>query len=473
MLEFIFVAVFTFFLYDYVKDICLDIPGPKNWLGILNSYEFTTNMDTILDYLMTNFQKNTNWTLKLIGFPRYVFTNNVKNMQYVLKENFYNYEKGPLVRKNFHDLLGDGIFTVDGESWKVQRQAAAKIFYVNNFRDNMTLVFNRHLETVCSILNQPRTIDFHNLMHKFTLDSFTEIGYGESVGSLNSKNNEFAVAFDGLQQLVNESFIVPPFLVFFKDLLLNRLSLRKHYKSIIDGFSYKVIQRRLQLTELKKDDLLSHFLRMKKENGETYKPLDLRNIVMNFIIAGRDTTAQALSWAVYELRNRPDIIDKIRSEAAEKIKDLHHVTYEEIKSLTYTTAVFMECLRLHPSVPKNVKFAVKNDVLPDGTKIRAGWGVVWSAYCQARSKHIWGEDCLLLRPERFLDDNYDPNINFSFHHGPRTCLGQNMAVLEAALALVTIYSKFDINVLTRNVTYNSTVTLQMKGPLMIEATARQ
>ena len=472
MWELFLIAIGSYLLYDYLHDLCWWVTGPTNWFGIGNTVTVVTNYNRILDYILecANFTNST-FTWKLIGFPRYIVTNNVQNMQYVLKENFDNFVKGPAFKENLEELLGDGIFSQDGHPWKTQRQAAAKIFNVNNFRSHMMVVFVKHLKTVTSILQQPKSVDLHGLMHKFTLDSFTEIGFGESVHSLGDKESAFAVAFDTLQQMANESFFVPKLILFFKNLIQSRP--RQQYRKTIDTFSYQVIQTRLQAKDLSNDDLLSHFLRMKKESGETYKPQDLRNIVMNFIIAGRDTTAQAISWVVFELKNRQDIVDKIRAEVKSKIADINNPTYDEIKSLEYTSAVFMESLRLHPSVPKNIKYAVKDDMLPDGTKIKAGWGVCWSPYCMARTPEIWGEDCLELKPERFLDQKYDPTINLSFHYGPRVCLGQNMAVLEAVATMATLYSKFDIEVLNKEAQYNVTLTLQMKNPLMVNCTLRK
>ena len=475
MLEIIVVVFLSYLLYDYLSDFCWHINGPTNWFGIANTIEIALNYEYLLDLFQKYIDKYSIFTFKVLGFPRYVVINDPKCVEYILKDNFDNFIKGKEFQANFEDLLGDGIFSMDGPKWKMQRQAAAKIFHVNNFRDHMIHVFNHHLKTVCTILQhsqQSDPVDFHGLMHRFTLDSFTEIGFGESVNSLKSKDVEFAVAFDGLQQLTNESFFIPKPVLFIKNLILGRFQLRRHYRKIIDQFSYKVIQTRLQKTsDINDDDLLSHFLKMKKASNETYQPQDLRNIVMNFIIAGRDTTAQALSWSVYELRNKPDIIDKIRKEVDAKISNVNALTYDDIKSLTYTTAVFMECLRLHPSVPKNIKYSVDADVLPDGTRIKANWGIAWSPYCMARTPSIWGKDCCELVPERFLKEDYDPTINFSFHAGPRTCLGMNMAILEAVATLATLYSKYDMNVLNK-AEYNTTITLQMKHPLFVKVQQR-
>lgn len=371
MWEILLIVATLWLVYDYMMDVCWWVKGPMNWLGVADTIRLGRQRDTILDYILTQFKTyGTTFTMKIMGTPRYIFTNNPDNVKYILKDHFSNYVKGEEFSKNLKTLLGDGIFAVDGEPWHTQRKAAAKIFHVSHFRDHMIHVFHKHLATVGRHLEEGQ-IDFHRLMHRFTLDSFSEIGFGESVHSLSSKSSPFSDAFDTLQQAGNEKFFLPRLFVWLRNAVTGRLNEETLLKKKIDAFSYEVIQRRLE-KEPEGKDLLCHFMRMKKEDGTTYTPNDLRDIVMNFIIAGRDTTAQALSWTVYELSQQPDVIHKMRQEFA-KCANPRTPTYAEVKDMTYTTAVFMECLRLHPSVPKNAKYAVQDDKLPDGTLIKKGW----------------------------------------------------------------------------------------------------
>ena len=96
----------------------------------------------------------------------------------------------------------------------------------------------------------------------------------------------------------------------------------------------------------------------------------LKDVILNAIIAGRDTTGQALSWMTYMLATHPNVQDKLYEEAMEVLGDLttSEITYDHIQRLVYTHAVMMETLRLYPSVPKEIKYCYKGDLLPDGTK---------------------------------------------------------------------------------------------------------
>jgi cytochrome P450 len=165
---------------------------------------------------------------------------------------------------------------------------------------------------------------------------------------------------------------------------------------------------------------------------------------MNFMIAGRDTTAQAMSWATLMVARRPDVQTRVAEEAARVLGPAGSppLTYEALLAgLTYTQAVVSETLRLFPSVPKDGKVVVADDVLPGcGTAVRAGDVVAWSPFCMGRRVDLWGPDASEFKPERFLtgDSRPSPYKYPVFNAGPRTCLGQNMALAEAAYGLALV-----------------------------------
>lgn len=134
------------------------------------------------------------------------------------------------------------------------------------------------------------------------------------------------------------------------------------------------------------------------------------------IIAGRDTTAQTLSWLFYELAAHPEHVDLIREEVTEVMgKDAsaerRWLKFEDMKRLPYTLAVMHETIRLHPPVPKNGKQAIKDDVIiPQGPnphnlpplQVYAGERVGWSDWVMNRLEDVWGPDAAGFNPTRFL-----------------------------------------------------------------------
>jgi len=236
-----------------------------------------------------------------------------------------------------------------------------------------------------------------------------------------------------------------------------------------------------------RSDLLSLYLMSEgmeddHDKSASLQPSDrnLRDVILNMVIAGRDTTAQALSWTFYRLCIHPDVQAKVRQEVLSVVEQhgllasaTTAMSYEMLQQLRYTEAVCLEVLRLHPSVPKEGKCVMKDDVLPDGTSVRKGDLLVFSPWVMGRQTALWGPDALQFRPERFAD-NYKPNpfVFTAFQAGPRTCLGQNFAILEMKCALARLLSMFEFKLeqSAESVTYSNTLTLPIRGGLCLSAT---
>lgn len=274
-----------------------------------------------------------------------------------------------------------------------------------------------------------------------------EIGFGAPIGSLEDPENPFAKAFDGAQFIAEKRFFTPLWQL-TEPLTAAGASFR-HSIDVMDKYSFKLIKQRRESGDyLTGEDVLSRFMRLKADDGSMAVLHDdkyLRDVVMNFIIAGRDTTAQALSWAVYMLAQHPEVEARMLAEVEELFPAGTVPSQAAIKSLKYTRAVVLETLRLWPSVPKDSKQAVADDVLPDGTKIRAGWLVIYVPFVMGRDESIWGKDAGEFKPTRFLDvSEPDPYEYPVFNAGDRQCLGKNMALLEAVMALACIYRRFHL-----------------------------
>ncbi|ORX47795.1 cytochrome P450 [Hesseltinella vesiculosa] len=416
------------------------------------------------------------------------------NVEHILKNNFENYIKGPQFNSAMDSLFGHGIFNANGEEWKYQRKTASHVFNVKNFRDQFTEVFMGYMNFISdNILEKAiegnRVIDFHALMYKYTLDAFVKLGFGTELNSLHSEDkNPFAAAFDEAQKgtflrIINQSwpmteglfnFIFP---VMFPDM--------KSGVKVVDEYAREIIeQRRKEMNEGQQPkDLLSRFMNASNAEGIPLNNEELRDIVLNFIIAGRDTTAQALSWCFYMLTLHPRVEQKLFEEIQEHIRDEHFQDaasiYEVIKSkMVYAHAVFYETLRLYPSVPLNQKYALNDDVWPDGTVIKKGDYVVWSPYASGRNVKNWGLDAQQWRPERWITADGDLRRESqgqwpAFHGGPRVCLGQHLATLEALVAIIMLVRKYRFHLQPgQDVTYQISLTLPMKNGLKLSVEKR-
>ncbi|KAG0017538.1 hypothetical protein BGZ82_000722 [Podila clonocystis] len=203
----------------------------------------------------------------------------------------------------------------------------------------------------------------------------------------------------------------------------------------------------------------------------------LKDAILNFTIAGRDTTAQALSWMFYSL-NREGADQTVLDTLVQEVDDVlqgGQPTYETYKQQKFAEACLYESLRLFPSVPRNLKQCVQDDVLPDGTRIYAGEWFTWSSYVMGRSELVWGEDAKEYKPSRWIGTEKPSQGKFSsFHAGPRVCIGQQFATIEALTMIAMILSKFSIELVEPNKlpAYGVSVTLPMLDGLPIRVCRR-
>ncbi|KAI9310986.1 cytochrome P450 [Dichotomocladium elegans] len=453
---------------------------PGGWPLVGSLPAVLSNKESIHHLFHNGFEKTKSMTTtsSALGIPRSIFTIDPKNIEWILKDNFENYVKGPQFRDATVDLLGHGIFNANGDQWKYQRKAASLIFNVKNFRDLFTEVFIKELNYMNSIIFDPacengQVVDFHDAMYKFTLDSFVLLGFGVELNSIGSKAKvPFAASFDICQANSFQRFINPLWSLTERiDSLLqpSKPSIQDHVK-VIDSFANDVIERRraqLARGEIH-TDLLSRFMNTKNENNEPLSNRELRDVILNFIIAGRDTTAQALSWTFYNLCHHPRIEYKLLDEINTYITD----------DLAENPPALYEVLRLHPSVPANQKFALNDDVWPDGSEIRKGDYVSWSPWAQGRSEQVWGPDAKQFKPERWITPEGDLRRESqgqwpAFHAGPRVCLGQNLATLEALIAIVYLVQRYEFTIMpNQDITYQVSLTMPMKNGMKVYVNKR-
>lgn len=263
----------------------------------------------------------------------------------------------------------------------------------------------------------------------WSTDSFGEIAFGQSFDCLKDPEREveFAVAFDRLNHGLSGRLVSP--ITPIKDWWTGTGERIRKDSKTVRQFALKMIrerrrkqQERQEQQEPNKQDLLQLFMDM-KEDGESLSDDMLVDSVLNFVIAGRDTTAQALSWMFYLMHRteaHPDIRKKLAQETDEILKG-DYPTYQSTKQQKYAESCFYEALRLYPSVPKNSKSCVEDDILPGGIKVYKGDRVGWSSWVMGRETAIWGPDAKEYKPERWLSGEKPSSAKFNaFHLGPRT-----------------------------------------------------
>jgi fatty acid omega-hydroxylase len=420
----------------------------------------------------------------------------------VLKSRFDNYPKGPFWHGVFRDLLGDGIFNSDGETWVAQRKTAALEFTTRTLRAAMSRwvsrsIHGRLLPVMGDAAAGGAHVDLQDLLLRLTFDNICGLAFGKDPETLarGLPENDFASAFDRATEATLNRFIFPECVWRCKKWLgLGMETTLARSVQHVDRHLAAVIKaRKLELADSTKtaseatphDDLLSRFMRK-----GTYSDESLQHVALNFILAGRDTSSVALSWFFWLVSTHPDVERKIVREVCAVLAASRGAEdpalwldapfdFEELDRLVYLKAALSETLRLYPSVPEDSKHVVADDVLPDGTFVPAGSSVTYSIYSAGRMKMVWGEDCLEFRPERWLSADgtrFEPHDSYrfvAFNAGPRICLGKDLAYLQMKNIAGSVLLRYRLNVAPgHRVEQKMSLTLFMKYGLRMEVRPR-
>ncbi|KAJ4839913.1 hypothetical protein Tsubulata_026606 [Turnera subulata] len=458
--------------------------------------------------ILANKDRPIQWTSDLIqGSPtatavvdrfmgdRAILTGNPANVQHILKNQFPTYQKGPLFKETLFDLLGNGIFNADGDTWKFQRQVASHEFNTKCLRKFVETVVDTELsQRLIPILEavaaDKKVVDLQDILQRFAFDNICKIAFGYDPAYLSPSlpQEQFATSFEEAVMISCKRVrtLLPLTWKIKRAFGIGSEKRLKESVSQVRQFAKNIVkEKKKELAEkssLETGDLLSRFL----TSGHSDEDF-VTDIVISFIVAGRDTTSAALTWFFWLLSKNPQVEEEIFEEIAEKSET---PVFEEVKDMVYTHASLCESMRLYPPVPVDGKYATRDDVLPDGTRVRKGDRVSYHPYAMGRLEMLWGSDWADFKPERWLDGRSpdgveekkwsfvgkDPYTYPVFQAGPRVCLGKDMAFLQMKRVVLGVLRRFRVvpamvdGVEPEFVSY---LTAKMKGgfPVRIEERA--
>lgn len=453
------------------------IPGPKGFplVNQVPSIAYCIAHNGYLDWLLVLCEKyGQTFQIRLFGTNRLVFITELADLKHFFLSP--NYEKGLVSHGILEDIFGDGIFNSDGEKWKVQRQTASSLFHFNNLQAFVP-IFDDRAKVMASILREEslfgKPVDLQELFRKYTLDSIGELGFGVQIDSLKGNKDalKFAKSFDYVQSESSLRFAFHPL---WK--LMPGGTFRRHIQNV-DTFMAKIVVDRRREMEKGVDfsdhtDLLSKFMLSKDADGKPmFDDKYLLDVIKNFLIAGRDTTAVCLTWTFFLLATHPEVEQKLLNEIETVIGG--NITYEKLSGLKYMRYVLDESLRLYPPVPLDLRTTIQEDVLPSGHVLPAGTSTVYPAYIIHRLPQYWSNPSA-FNPDRWETDTIKPFQFVAFHGGPRICLGQNMAYEEMKVALCVLLPLFKFTVVDlKSVQYFVSLTLPAKDGVCVNVTPRK
>lgn len=379
------------------------------------------------------------------------------------------YQRHPLMRL----VLGNGLVTSEGEFWLRQRRLAQPAFHrarIAAYGDTMV----RYADRMGRGWHDGQDLNLSEAMMQLTMEIITQTVFnvdlhgdpraqavGHAVNTLlDEYSHQMTSAVRALLDRLPVNLPVP-----------GEGRLRRAVQDLDTLMLALVVERRAEGHD--HDDLLSMFLNARDEDGVSMTDAQLRDELVTLFLAGHETTANALTWAFFLLSQHPEAERKLHVEL-DAVLGGRLPTVQDTAQLTYTGQVVKEVLRLYPPVWWLSREPLA-DWLCDDILIPAGAEVGVSPWVMHREAQFYPAP-LTFQPDRWTPE-FEAGLPryayFPFGGGPRLCIGNTFALMEASLVLATIAQRFRIEVPQPDrVVPDPSLTLRPKGGLRVRLQAR-
>ena len=411
------------------------------------------------------------FTFHFGGVKRAIVTSNPAVIQHVLRTNSENYHKSEIQAKRLGHFLGKGLLTTHGEAWRAQRRLMQQGFHRDQLAILAAIMRESLAESLAGFESRASAgpIDIYPELMRITFRMVTKSLFSarlsdEDVDFISStivKIQEFMV-----RQIV-QPYLDPWFLLSGE--------LRKHEEMRLrsDQILMDYIRRRRREAG-GYHDLLQILLDARyNDNGEGMSDQAVLCESMGLLVAGHETSANALSWTLYLLGRHPEHVDRIRREF-EEVLGTRPLQYSDVPKLEVATQVIEESLRLYPPFWMVDRVALTEDRV-EGIVIPRGSIVVVFIH-GAHHSGRWWQDPEVFNPERFSPENKKTHNAFAhlpFGGGPRICIGGSYAMLQMLMILRTLLTRYDIALAPdQTVVARPIIILRPKHGIYMKFTAR-
>jgi len=435
---------------------------------------------------LQKYQENFGDVYKLCFGPKsFMVVSDPVMVRHILRENVFNYDKGVL-GEVLEDVMGKGLIPADFATWKVRRRAIVPGFHKAwlNFQVDQfgraASILNKQLHEAAG---NSKVIDMEERFGSVALDIIGKAVFNYEFGSCEGESPVVKAAIQSLREVEHRA--QTPFQYWklpLMDVVVERQREFKENMELLNGALNKCVEQALKerseadLEELESRDysklenpsLLRFLVDMR---GEATSGKQLRDDMITMLIAGHETTASALTWALFELAQQPELLARVQQEIDEVMGDRELPTYEDVKNMELVRLCFSESLRMYPEPPLLIRRALDEDVLPAGatgkdTKVLRGMDFFVSVYNMQRSEKYWPNPNK-FDPDRFKHAYKNPDVPdwggydpakwkgqlypnelacdyafMPFGAGPRKCVGDAFAVLEGSVTLAMVLRGF-------------------------------
>ncbi len=437
-------------------------PGPPpNLIRAL----FGAMQQNPLDYFTAMAQKYGDVSGMRIGNFRSLFVNHPDLIEDVLVNNARKFHKGRILQANKY-LFGEGLLTSEGDFWLRQRRLSQPAFHrarINAYAATMA----EYTEQLVSTWRNGEERDIHEEMMQLALRIVGKTLFDADV---TQDAKEVGETLDLLLRMAanfGRTVLVPLWVPTPRNL---RAKLGVHR---LEKVIYRIISAR-RASGRDTGDLLSILLQVQDEDGTRMSDRQLRDETITLFLAGHETTANSLSWSWWLLAQNPAVEKKFHEEL-DGVLGGRAPMVNDLPKLNYLNHVLTESLRLYPTAWGMARLATEEHEIA-GYPVHPGYGVAFAQWVVHRDPR-WYDAPLEFRPERWengLAKRLPRFAYFPFGGGPRQCIGNTFALMEASVVLATIGQKFRFRLVPgHKVTPLASITLRPKDGIQVKLETRK
>lgn len=446
------------------------LPGPPSYTALGNTIKFLRHA---LDFSLELQQRYGD----VVSVPtlkgRLTLIFHPDGVRHVLQENHLNYDKQIPEYRILSLILGNGLLTNDGKFWLHQRRLMQPAFHrdrVASFGTLMTdaaVAWLKRLEA-SNIVDSNQPFDVLHEMSRLTLNIVCNALFGSDLSD--EEMQRVSQALTTSIHLLTGAYYLPWILLLPTPQRHQLRAPRRELYEVVDA-----IVRRRRMSSIQHEDLLAMLLEARdEETGEGMSDQQVRDEVLTLLIAGHETTATTLAWTFYLLARHPNVVANLTSEYQQILMG-RMPAIDDLSQLALTRMVVEETLRLYPAAWALGRRALADDEIGGYAVPRSSYILVFQ-YVTHRHPDFWQhpDD---FDPERFSAERVAKQARFAyfpFSGGPRQCIGNQFAMMEAQLILATVLSRYQLRLELPNVRINPDplVTLRPRGgmPMTIHHT---
>ncbi|HEV3439273.1 MAG TPA: cytochrome P450 [Gemmata sp.] len=419
-------------------------PGPRGTLIGGNIRQFANRR---LDFFLDIARKYGDLASFRFGPRRIFLVSHPDLIEQVLLTDARHYIKHFGARM-YKPVLGNGLVTSEGNFWLRQRKLSQPAFLKSRVL-SYAAAMGEITQTMLAAWRPGQFVDVHFEFSGLTSAIALKTLFGlEDSGDREKFVETLRLAFDLMSNRFRSLIRLPDWFPTWSNIKLRRAVLELH--RVVDGFiaagrsrmNAREGRHKADAPDDSPEDLLSRLVMAQDDDGKRMTDVQLRDEAMTLYLAGHETTALTLTWSWYLLSQHPRVEEKLVAEWRHVLNG-RVPTPDDLPRLRYTDAVLMEAMRVYPPVYLIGREAT-TDLELGGYRVKKGYTVFMSQWVNHRDPRYFS-DPEVFHPERWEDDlakRIPKYAYYPFGGGPRVCIGNTFAQMEAAILLATVGQKY-------------------------------